>query len=389
MVQKNKIFIVWWLIVVLNGFWSLNAYARHSHSSDIKIQLHKVQSSIAKNNRKLSVEERHRANLEGQLRKISQSISYNSEQFRLLEKRKNKQIARLKISRFQLKKAKRDLNDQIERWKKETVTFYEMGKNPRWILFLDQKHPNQFSRMLIYYQAIEKQRELDLQQLHRSLKRLDKLRSQEQHTKQMLHGTLVSLAKSHHDLQSSLLHKRQLIHRLDKSIQSVQVHLKNLLMARNRLRKLLTRVSNSAQTISSLRQHPFFREKGKLRWPVDGRLLYDYGSPRRGTHHSLHWQGVFIRAPAGRYVRAIYSGKVLFANWLRGYGLLMVIDHGDGFMTLYGDTQAIYRKVGSWVHQGEIIASVGESERNGSGLYFGIRHDGRPADPGRWCRGRP
>jgi septal ring factor EnvC (AmiA/AmiB activator) len=101
----------------------------------------------------------------------------------------------------------------------------------------------------------------------------------------------------------------------------------------------------------------------------------------------LTWDGVLIAAPEGREVRAIHHGRVAFADWLRGFGLLLIIDHGDGFMSLYGHNQSLFKETGEWVEPGEVVAQVGSSGgRTRSGIYFGIRHNGEPQNPQQWCR---
>jgi septal ring factor EnvC (AmiA/AmiB activator) len=101
----------------------------------------------------------------------------------------------------------------------------------------------------------------------------------------------------------------------------------------------------------------------------------------------LRWDGVLISAPEGQEVRAVHHGRVAFADWLRGFGLLLIIDHGDGYMTLYGHNQSLFKETGEWVEAGEPVALVGTSGgRARAGVYFGIRHQGRPVDPGAWCR---
>lgn len=124
--------------------------------------------------------------------------------------------------------------------------------------------------------------------------------------------------------------------------------------------------------------------RGKLRWPVSGRVLARYGS-RRGVT-DLTWQGMLIGAPAGDAVHSIHRGRVAYAGWLRGFGLLLIIEHEDGFMSLYGHNETLIRETGDWVESGEVIATVGDSGGNSqSGLYFEIRHAGRPVNPRRWC----
>ncbi len=128
----------------------------------------------------------------------------------------------------------------------------------------------------------------------------------------------------------------------------------------------------------------FEQSRGRLRWPVSGRVLARYGAPRGES--GLRWQGMLIGAPAGEAVHSIHRGRVAYADWLRGFGLLLIIEHEDGFMSLYGHNDTLTRETGDWVESDEIVATVGDSGGHSrSGLYFEIRRAGRPVDPRRWC----
>ena len=128
----------------------------------------------------------------------------------------------------------------------------------------------------------------------------------------------------------------------------------------------------------------FAQARGKLPWPVDGRLLARFGTPRSDSR--LKWDGVLIGAPAGTRVRAIHDGRVVFADWLRGAGLLLIVDHGGGYLSLYGHNQSLLKGAGERVRAGEAIATVGSSGGQDSpALYFAIRQQGQPSDPLRWC----
>ena len=128
--------------------------------------------------------------------------------------------------------------------------------------------------------------------------------------------------------------------------------------------------------------------RGKLKWPSRGRLANRYGSRRK--EGKLKWQGVMIKAPEGTEVTAISHGRIAFSDWLRGFGLLTIIDHGDGYMSLYGGNQSLYKEVGDWVEAGDVIASVGNSGgHRETALYFEIRHNGKPTNPLKWCRNKP
>lgn len=128
---------------------------------------------------------------------------------------------------------------------------------------------------------------------------------------------------------------------------------------------------------------PFSRLTGRLNWPVSGKLLARYGSPR--NLGKLTWQGIVIDSPTGNDVRATAAGRVVFADWLRGFGLLIIVDHGEQYMTLYGNNESLLKQAGDTVQAGEVIAQSGEQGVRGlTGLYFEIRHRGRPTNPLKW-----
>ena len=136
---------------------------------------------------------------------------------------------------------------------------------------------------------------------------------------------------------------------------------------------------------SSANSEAFGKLKGKLHWPTQGRVQDNFGKNRASGRKLTN--GVLIQADEGREVRSVAQGRVAYADWLRGYGMLLILDHGDGYMSLYGHNQAIYKELGEWVQAGEVIATVGKSGgENQSSLYFEIRHNGKPDNPLRWCR---
>lgn len=143
------------------------------------------------------------------------------------------------------------------------------------------------------------------------------------------------------------------------------------------------RPSPSPSPSTALGDSEFEQLKGKLLMPVRGELLGRFGSPRADGGQS--WRGLFIQAPAGREVRAVAAGRIVFADWLRGFGNLLILDHGDGFMSLYGNNEALMGRTGDPVRGGDTVAIVGSSGGNtASGLYFELRHQGKPFDPLGW-----
>ncbi|WP_426201849.1 murein hydrolase activator EnvC family protein [Pseudomonas sp. TWP3-1] len=141
-------------------------------------------------------------------------------------------------------------------------------------------------------------------------------------------------------------------------------------------------VSSSGETFGGA----FSATRGKLPWPVDGRLLARFGETR-GDDVRTKWDGVMISASAGSQVHAVHGGRVVFADWLRGAGLLVILDHGNGFLSLYGHNQTLLKSAGDVVKAGESISTVGNSGgQDTPALYFAIRQQGHPSDPAQWCR---
>ncbi|HQQ63530.1 MAG TPA: peptidoglycan DD-metalloendopeptidase family protein [Pseudomonadales bacterium] len=140
--------------------------------------------------------------------------------------------------------------------------------------------------------------------------------------------------------------------------------------------------SYSAQDLAKLKSRSFVQAKGAMPWPAKGKIANRFGESRKGA---VKWDGVRIRAQAGSEVRAVHYGRVMYADWLRGQGLLIILDHGDGYMSLYSSNDVLFHGPGEWVQAGELIASVGSSGgEKDAGLYFEIRKNGVPQDPLEW-----
>ena len=173
---------------------------------------------------------------------------------------------------------------------------------------------------------------------------------------------------------------------LVSELQTADQELARLQADQAQLRQLLLEIQQALADIpdEAPGAEPFVQRKGRLPWPSRGRIAAAFASPKLG---GMSWDGVMISAQPGEAVQAVHHGRVAFADWLRGFGLLLILDHGDGWMTLYGHNQSLFKEVGDWVEAGEPLALVGNSGgRQASGVYFGIRHQGKAVDPGRWCR---
>ena len=167
-------------------------------------------------------------------------------------------------------------------------------------------------------------------------------------------------------------------HLLQSNAQRIQRLNKNKAALENVINRL------RYQSAKGVNGQKFVKTKGHLLWPTQGKISEPYGHAMAGNIKS---NSVIIAAHSGQNVYAIASGKVVFSNWLRGFGLLIIIDHGNGYMSLYGYNRSLYKKTGDTVKAGDLIASVGQSGgQSKPGLYFALRHNNQPLNPSKWCK---
>ena len=188
------------------------------------------------------------------------------------------------------------------------------------------------------------------------------------------------------ELEDQRAARSEAMQALDERIRDGKSRATRLRADERRLLELVDalRASLSDTTLAIRDNRPFEELRGELPWPVRGALLAPYGTPRGES--DVIWQGVLIGARAGDAVRSIHRGRVAYADWFRGLGLLIIVEHDGGFMSLYGHNRTLIRETGDWVDSGEIIATVGDSGGSAKpALYFEIRSAGTPVDPGRWC----
>ncbi len=283
-------------------------------------------------------------------------------------------------------------------------------------IVFNQQDPTLVGRNLSYYEYFNRAHVTHISLITENLTELETLEQATQAQTQRLTQAQTETERTRKQLEASRKTRSTILAALSSEIQSKEQHLHQLLEDERGLAQLLKRLRDAqkrakpttppaksakptkpgqpaqpAEPRETTRPHApdlksaFGRLQGQLNWPAQGTLVAHYGTSRKlGTSK---WQGVLIAAPEGTAVRAVSRGKVVFADWMRGFGLLMILDHGDGYMTLYGQNQAVNKNVGTLVETGDVIASVGDSGGQMSpGLYFEIRRDGIPINPAAWCR---
>jgi septal ring factor EnvC (AmiA/AmiB activator) len=274
--------------------------------------------------------------------------------------------------------------DQAERIGDHLAASYRMSGQDFLKLLLNQESPDTFERIARYHRYFTQAR-LETLDLYRQT--LDELadnrfqletRQNEEQTRREQLG----------EQQLALVHEREsrksLINELDQEMEDKSSERKRLDADRGRLEQLFAELQRRATDLDG---SAFVARKGGLPWPLKGRVTNAFGQSR--AEGRLTWHGMLIAAQEGTAVLAVFQGRVVFANWLRGFGLLTIIDHGGGFMTLYGHADVLLKTVGDWTESGETIARAGKSGgQQMSGLYFEVRQKGVARDPIGWLQRR-
>ncbi|WP_372811108.1 murein hydrolase activator EnvC family protein [Pseudoalteromonas nigrifaciens] len=249
-------------------------------------------------------------------------------------------------------------------------------------MLLNQEDTAKFERTLSYYNYLNKARIEQLEELKALQLQIAKNQAELAKTKQKL----VNLHDEQKRRQTALVNAQS----------ERQANLKNLQAQLNNTKSSINYLKENQQTlittIEELEKEKnkkvellgLNNSKGKLNWPSRGKLEHTFGQRKHG---GIDWKGVLIGAKEGSNINSVHNGQVVFADWLKGYGWVIVVDHGEGFMSLYGHAQTLLKDVGDMVREGETVALVGQSGgQASSGLYFEMRHKGRAVNPEKWCK---
>jgi len=273
---------------------------------------------------------------------------------------------------------------------KELQLAYMSGKQEQIKLLLNQEEPAALGRLMVYHEYFIRARTQAMQGIRDALERLSDI-ERELLVQRSEIQVLIELQqeKSSRLLEQQVL-RQEILAQLQGRLTGKAGQLAELEQDERHLQKL---VQSLQQAITDIRppagEYVSLRSlKGKLRWPVAGHISMHYGEQQFSG--KLRSRGVHITSRSGADVHAIARGRVVFADWLRGFGLLMIIDHGDNYMSLYGQNRSLFREVGEWVARDEVVAAAGNSGGQAkAGLYLELRKDGRPFNPDSWFSGKP
>jgi septal ring factor EnvC (AmiA/AmiB activator) len=383
------------------------------NQAEARSQLQQLKGEIDKLKANLQQFRNERSRVQGDLRKSELEISKTQRKIREIEQQlqgQERELQQLQQQRDGLLQSRRNQQDHIAR---QVRAAWQMGQQNKLKALLNQEDPERVSRTLTYYDYFNRARSEQIEAYLDLLAQIDAMQPEIEKKAAELKSIKSELDAQHSQKLSARQERERALAKLAKTIKSKDEELKQMAQDRAALEQLLRKLEKIAarkrdeQRRQAVRRdtptkpgaqlpavtstdpivgdHRFGELRGRLPWPVAGRPANRFGAKRGDSQ--LRWQGINIIAREGDTVRAVHGGRVIFADWLRGSGLLLIIDHGGGFMSLYAHNQTLLRNVGDAIKAGDPIATVGNSGgQQQAALYFEIRRAGVPTDPAQWCR---
>ncbi len=320
-----------------------------------------------------------------ELKAVDKQLGTKTAGFSKLQKLINHLQDILQQNKRQRIQKQKSIGSQKKTLKNQLQAAYRMGKSEKLKLMLNQQNPALTERVMVYYDYFNNNRLQKINSINQQLSELDELQQRYDLESAELEKKL-AIQKQELEALTKVKSKRaKLLGALNKRFQSKAEELKRFKQDEKKLKNLIHRLQQqkTAKGFRAAANKAFAKLKGQLPWPVKGRLLKKFREKRADSR----WDGVLIGAKEGQEVHAVSRGQVVFADWLRGYGLLTIIKHDNNYMTLYAFNQSLFKAKGDWVEAGTVISTVGRSGgRANAALYFGIRKKGKPVNPVKWCR---
>ena len=333
-----------------------------------------------------AAEERDR--LAGELQELEVAIAEQRQRIAEIEREQRKAETRKDELDATLGQREAHLDGETRALAAQVRAAFLSGSQEKIRLLLNQQDPATLGRLMAYYDYLNDYRAANIEAVTAEIRELDVLRGRIAAEE----ARLADLARTRYGeltrLNESQEERNALLASLRDKIKREGVEVERLAAQEKDLTRLIAELTSILSDYPISSEEPFSEHKGKLTWPVAGTLVHDFGQPRGGS--AMKWNGVVMETPRGTEVRAVYHGRVAFADWLAGMGLLVIVDHGEGYMTLYGYNETILKKTGDWVAPGDVIATVGDSGGQSEfGLYFELRSGTRPVNPRAWITRRP
>nr|WP_157097580.1 peptidoglycan DD-metalloendopeptidase family protein [Photobacterium sp. J15] len=345
-------------------------------------QLEGVKQEISRQQSQLSSKQKKITSLQKSLKQQELAIAAAARKIHAAEGELSTLESSIRQLHGQLQQLHQQQVGQQEMLKELLNNHYRQGKNSQLASLLSGEDSTELDRMSVYAERLSAARVRALDELAVTTTELQLKQHQLKQQKQQQKNTLAELKTEKSKLEAEQRKRKKTVHTIKTQLKSDTQYLTELKTNEKRLVDEIAKAKAAAEAARRVPMDGLAKRKGKLPWPVKGKVLHKYGSSQQGE---LRWKGMVISKSAGSQVKAVYPGKIVFADWLRGYGLMLVIDHGKGDMSFYGYNQTLLKKVGDTVQANDAIALVGDSGgQDQSALYFEIRRKGSPTNPVSW-----
>lgn len=367
------------------GLVLLLAAVAAQDSAEVELELKGIRERIALIEQELARDAGARDQLTGELRGVEVEIGRLSREIRRLDAELARQRAELETLGERELELETELGRQREALAAQLRAAYAIGRQPALKLLLNLEDVRAVGRTLAYFRHYNRARLAEIAAVGEHLARLADVRARQLAARNRVEATRARLLDEQREKSLQRARRGQLLEALNARVASHQAELGELDRDRVRLERLLEELTLLFAAVPGGEElKPFSSLRGALRWPLQGATVLASGAPKPG---GMSREGVLIAAPRGTEVRAVSYGRVAYADWLRGFGLLAIVDHGEGFMSLYAFNESLFAEIGDWVAPGQTIAAVGDSGgREQPALYFELRHQGRPVDPTGWFK---
>ena len=354
-------------------------------SKDPEADLKRVKQRIEQLQRSVREDVARRDKLSANLRESEEAVAGARRRLEDVRGRIRDSDARLAGLEEERRRAEQRLEEQRDELAAALRAAYVTGKEEHLKLLLSQKDPAALGRMLVYYSYFGKARAERIGEIEQAVARLGELASEEQAEREKLAALEQEREREVATVEEARAGREKALAAVKGQIKSSEDSIAKLKREARALEKLIADLRKALEHAPAPSGQPFERVRGKLPWPVPGRIVASFGQSRGG---GLKWNGVLIATERGTEVKAPYAGRVVYADWLPGLGLLLILDHGGGYMTLYGHNEQLYRGVGETVQAGDPIATVGDTGgQSRPELYLEVRKGTAPQDPRKWFRG--
>lgn len=356
----------------------------HGQDQVTPAQVEALKEQIADIDEWLADAEDDRSELEQTLANTEREISRLTRERRELQEQRQQQTRELQQLESQEQALDQSLRQQRAALKQQLRGAWMEGKAPAIKVLLNEADPEEIARTMTYYEYLSGDNLRRLETFNETLNDLKATRQQKLQAQAEVIRLEKQVGERQQSLQQQKANRQQTLAALKQDISERRDERVTLEADRERLEKLLQEVEEAIASIPSPTEtQPFTNRRGQLDWPAQGRLVAAFGGSMAQGH--LRRNGILLNTGEEAEVRSVHYGRVVFSNWLRGFGMLTIVDHGEGYMTLYGHSSSLLTSPGDWVRAGETIALAGRTGgTQDPAVYFELRHNGKPQNPMRW-----